>query len=810
MQNLLGDLRQSLRSLARSPVLTATIVLTVGLGIGATTAIFGVVDAVLLQPLPYADPGRLVRIYTDSPPNRWGFSVADYLALEEQQSSFQQVGAYANATMTFNRGAVAERLRGKLVSWNYFSLLGVPPLQGRTFDKSDGRPGSERKVVLSYGFWKRYLGGDSGAIGQTIQLDRNAYTVVGVLQPKVGPFEQSREFFAAAQWETPPRRGPFNLIALGRLRSDSRPSAAAAELRAINKRIFPIWQAGYQDQRATWGLMDLKDNVVGDVGATLLIVLGAVGFLLLIACTNAANLLLARATQRHRELAVRSALGASRRRLLLHLLVENALLLTGAALAGLWLAMSAMRLLATAGADFIPRIQEMSLSGPVLWFFAAVTVLSGLLFGLIPSLHGLGARLDLALRSSSRSATHSVGTRRLRRALVVAQFAVGTPLLIAAGLLISSLAKLQRVDPGFDSRNLLTAALSLPAERYAQPSDVLNFWTEAEARLKALPGVRVVGFSDGRPPNDVGNINNFDLEDHPTPAGQSPPTTPWVATSPEYFEALGLSLVRGRLFDQRDQAPNAPPVAVVDQAWAKRFFPGADAVGKRIHECDACDWITVVGVVSDVKYSGLDSPDQGTVYWPESQRATDHPMERLTTRFRFVIVRTAIDPMAVLPSIRQVVSDLDPSLPLSEVATIDELLADSLQAPRYLSLLVGAFAAVALVLAAVGIYGVMSYFVQQHKRDIGIRLALGGGPAKVLRLIVGQGMRLVAAGVILGIGAALALTRFMASLLFEVAATDLSTFAGASALMLSVALLACLVPARRATTIDPATILRED
>ncbi len=801
MLYFLNDMRHSVRSLARTPVLTTTIILTVGLGIGATTAIFSVINAVLLRPLPYPDPGRLVWIYTDSPPNRWPFSVADYRALEEQQTTFSQVAAYDQTTRTLNQGDVAERVRGKAVTWTYFPLLGITPLHGRLFSEPDGAPGSEPVVVVSHRIWMQYLDGDETAIGQMVRLDGTGYTVVGVLPREVGPFEQNRDFYIAQQWGPPPRKGPFFMVALARLAPGVDAAVAEEELRAINKRIFPVWQASYQDQRASWGLVGLKEMVVGDVGTTLLIVLGAVGFVLLIACTNAANLLVARATHRSRELAVRAALGASRGRLLQHLLSESAFLALGGALLGLMLAVGGIRLLTTVGADFLPRTQEIGLDGATLWFLFAVTALSGLLFGLIPSLHGANSRFQLALRSESRSATESAGPRRLRRAMVVSQFAVAAPLLVGAGLLIGSLAKLQQVDPGFDMHNLLSVAVSLPQADYPEDTDIVAFWDEALPRIGALPGVQGVSAPDGSPPGFVSMINNFDLLDKPTPPNESQPATPWVAVTPGYFDLMGIPLLEGRVIDDRDHA-DAPRVAVVDAAWARRFFPNETAVGRQFYSGGSkSDPLTVVGVVGDVKFMGLDAPDEGTVYWPQS---------RNVSRGRFVILRTGVDPMNVLPSVRGIFQELDPALPLSQVTTIEEAFADSLDSPRYLTVLVSAFAAVALFLSIIGIYGVLSYFVQQHTKDIGIRLALGGGPSNVLRMIVGQGMRLVGVGVAVGVGGALVLTRYMSSLLFEVGATDPLTFAAVSAVMLGVALLACFLPARRAAGMDPARTLREE
>ena len=792
-------------------MMTLTIVITVGLGIGATTVIFSAIDAALLRPLPYADPDRLVRIYLDAPPNKFRFSVADYLALQTQQTRFEQIAGYTGRAMAFSDGTVAERLNGKVVSPAYFALLGIKPAIGRDFTEQDGRPGSPPAVIVSHGFWQRRLGGNPSVIGKPIRLDGADYALAGVLPPTVGPLERAQEFFVAAQWDTPPRRGPFFILVLGRLRNGTERSAAANELRAINRRIFPLWQSSYQDEKATWSLMSLKEYVIGDVRTVAGLALAAVALVWLIACTNASNLLIARVTSRRRELAVRAALGASRGRVIRHLLAESSLLAIGAALVGIALARIGVGLLRDFGSDYFPRTQEIALDGPVLWLLAAVTIGSGLLFGLIPAVHGTGGPVDESLRSVGRSSTGSLAVRRLRRVLVASQFAIATPLLIVAGLLLASLTELSRVDLGFDRHNLLSAAILLPEAQYPKPGRVSAFWDEMQRRVEALPGVSAVAFSDGRPPDDVGNFNNFDLEDFPTAPGQSQPVTPWVSVTPEYFRLVGLSLVQGRLFDERDGLGPNIEVVVVDRAWAKRFFPNGGVVGKRFKEggCTSCPWTTVVGVVSVVKYAGLDKPDQGTVYTPMAGRGS-RPSEEATSRFRYLLLRTAIDPVTVLPAVRQVVRELDPSLPLSSAKTIDDLVAESLQMPRSLSVLVGGLAMVALALSIVGIYGVMAYYVQQHSKEIGIRVALGGSPADVLRLIVGQGMKVVASGVVVGLLTALVLTRLMSSLLFGIGAADASTFGAVTIVLLAVALVACCVPAGRALAVQPAIVLRND
>ncbi len=810
VDDLAQDLRICFRSLLRVPIMTLTILATVGLGIGATAVIFSAINAALLRPLPYSDPDRLVRIYTDSPPNRFRFSVADYLTLQEQQTHFERIAGYTDRQAAFSDGTVAERLRGRVVSWTYFGVLGIRPLFGRDFTETDGRPGSPEVAIASYGFWQQRLGGRPDAIGKPIRLDGSDYTLVGVLPPDVGPLEQRQDFFLAAQWTSPRRKGPFLITTIARLRNDARRSVAADELRGINRRMFPVWKASYQDEKATWSMMDLKAHVVGDVRTIAGLALGAVALVWLIACANASNLLIARVTSRRRELAVRAALGASRGRVVRHLLSESALLAIGAAIVGAALAWIGIRLLRDLGTGYFPRTQEIAFDATAIWLVLALAAGSALLFGLIPAVHGTGGPMDESLRSSGRS-TGSVAARRLRRVLVATQFAIATPLLIVAGLLLGSLNQLARVDLGFDTHNVLSGSILLPQAQYREPGQVALFWDELQRRVEALPGVSAVAFADGRPPDDVGNFNNFALEDFPTGPGQPQPVTPWVAVTPDYFDLLGLNLLQGRRFDEHDGLTENIQVVMVDRAWAKRFFPNESAVGKRLKEggCTQCPWTTVIGVVSDVKYAGLDQPDQGSVYWPIPARGA-RPSEGATIRDRYLLVRTHTDAGSVLPAVRQVVRELDPNLPFSRLATFDDLVAASLQRPRSLSRLVTGVAIVALLLSVIGVYGVMAYYVKQNAKDISIRLALGGGPGDVLRLVVGQGMTVVASGLVAGLLMALAVTRLMSSLLFGVGAADPFTFVAVTVLLLAVALIACLVPARVAVGMQPAVVLRSE
>jgi putative ABC transport system permease protein len=802
-EDLVQDLRIGLRGLLRAPLMTLTIIATVGLGIGATTVIFAAIEAALLRSLPYADPARLVRIYTDAPPHQFPFSVADYLALASQQTRFAAVAGYTGRPMAFTDGSVAERLRGKAVTWTYFSVLGVKPAMGRDFTEADGAPGSPPAVIVSRGFWERRLGGRADAIGQPITLDGRNYTVAGVLPASVGPLEQEQEFFVAAQWTTPPRKGPFFITAVARLRREGDRALAAGELRAINRRLFPVWRVSYQDDKATWSMMDLQSFVIGDVRTVAGLALVAVALVWLIACTNASNLLIARVTTRRRELAVRAALGASRGRVVRYLLAESALLSLGAAAIGIGLTWLGIGLLRDAGAAYFPRTAEIALDGPALWLLAGLTAGSAILFGLVPAVHGTGGPVEASLRSSGRSSTGTPSVRRIRRVLVASQFAIATPLLVVAGLLLVSLNELGRVNLGFNARNVLSGSILLPMSQYPD-ARAGAFWDELQRRAGSIPGVSGVAFADGRPPNDVNNFNNFDLEDAPTPPGQSQPVVPWVSVSPDYFQLLGLNLLQGRLLDQRDALVSAADVQpiVVDRAWARRFFPNRDVLGKRLQQggCTQCPWTVVVGVVSEVKYAGLDKPDEGTIYGPLDPQGHS----------RYLLLRTTAEPAAVVPAVRETVRGLDASLPLSSVATIDELVERSLARPRSLSMLVGVLAAVALVLSIVGIYGVMAYYVQQHRKDIGIRLALGGSRGDLFRLVVGQGMAVVAGGVAIGLVAAAAATRAMTSLLFGVGAADAATFAAVAWLLMAVALAACALPARRAIGMEPAMVLRDE
>ncbi len=795
------DLRHSLRSLARSPVMTITIILTVGLGIGATTALFSIIDAVLLRPLPYENPGELHYIYNQQPSFLYPFSLADYLALDEQESCLTDMAGFTRENMVFNRDEIAEQVSGKIVTWNYLQLLGITPRFGRLFESADQTPGSEPRVIVSARFWNRFLEGSDSALGQTVQLDGRGYTLVGVLPSSVGPLDNNYDFFIPGQWEPPSRRGPFFLTVLGRLDPGTDLTAAREELRTLTERVLPDV---FTERQSFWNINDLKVSLVGQVRGSLWLLFGAVGAILLLASFNAAILLLARGINRLRELAVRTALGATRARIMQHLLADSVILAAGSALTGFLLLAAGMRLIVAVSAGYLPRSQEIGLSGTTVGFLIVVTLASCLLIGLLPALHGAGAGRLRGLQTGSRAVTSDTGIRRLHGTMVVLQYALSVPLLIGATLLAVSLGRLNRVDIGCETENILTFRLSLPESRYPAPGDVDDFREALANRLQMLPDVEAAGFSSSLPPNTLSMTNNFNLEDHPTPSGQSHPTVPWLLATPGYFATLGITLLEGRMFNAGDRL-DAPAVAIVDQAWANRFFPGQSAVGRRFCPANSTDgpWTTVVGVVRDVHYTGLENTSRGTVYRPISQ--INHRSRSAST-----VMATATDPIGLVPTVRRIIHDLDPALPLTSVATIEDLTGDSLTSMRQTSVFTGTTALIALILSIIGIYGMMTNFTSRHRRDIGIHIALGGRPGRVSGMIAARGLKLAGIGLVIGIGAALFLSRIMSSLTREVSTAGPLTFVAIAAGILGLALITCFIPAHRAVQLDPVSTLREE
>ena len=807
MEGAVSDARQAVRGWLKSPVMALTIVLTVGLGLGASTAMFAVVRTVLLDALPYPAADRLVRIYHAIGSNRWPLSVADFQAIEGNQTHFEHVAAYTSGERTFTDGEVVERVRVRAVTAGLFDLLGIRAVHGRTFVGTDGELDTPATAMVSWGFWQRYLDGDAAVVGRTIRLDGADFTVIGILPREVGPLEERYSVFPVLQFEPPTRKGPFMLTLVGRLRRETEAAVAAAELRAINSRIFSVWQSGWSDRASTYGVMPLAEFVTGQVRTPLILLLGAVGLVLLVASTNAAGLLTARAVQRRTELATRAALGASRSRLVRLLVTESVLLALAGAALGLVLTAGALRALRSAGPDLIPRAGFIALDGSVLGFAGLLTCSSLVLFGMIPALRLIGTRSGIAetLRAGGRTVTDAASAHDLRRTLVASQFAIAVPLLAGAALLLNSFMNLQRVDPGFDGNQVLTARMS----RVAAPADSAPaiFWDQVLERVTGLPGVVAAGLNSGRPPRESSNINNFDLLDRPTPPGQTEPLAVWLVASPGYFDALRIGLVAGRMFDERDGPELENISALVDRRWVENMYSGENPVGRRFYEggckSEDCRIVEIVGVVEDVRYLGLDDAQAdaaiGSVYVPHSQW-----FERSMNLF----VRTSGEPLQVLGAIREVVRELNPEVPVTDVATAHDLVDDALATPRNLAGAVGAFAAVALLLAMIGIYGVMSYSVAQRSHELGIRCALGASAWQLVGLVVRGGAMMAATGLLIGVVGAFAVTRTLSTLLFEVTPNDPLTLCSVGLMLAGIAMAACWLPARRITRVDPVEALR--
>jgi predicted permease len=789
----------------RAPSLAASIVLTLGVGIGGCTALFAVADLLFLRPLPYPDAERLVWIYTENPPYRFNFSVVDYQALAQEQTSFAGVGAVEPGARTFTAGDVAERVSIWEVTPGFFEMLGVSPLAGRTAASQEGASDAPPTAMVGAGFASTRLGArpdDLGiAVGATIRLDDVDHSVIGVLPERIGPMASQTQVFVTQRMEEPTRRGPFYQIVMGRLAPGVDATAAGAEVEAINRRLFPLWQDSYQDENARWTFVPLTELIHGDVDRLVLLLAGSLGLLLVLATANAGTLLLSRVRSRNRELAVRVALGASRARILGHLLFEG-LVLAAAGAAVAWpLASLTLDVLPRVASSYVPRLDEAALGGRALLFAGVLAVLAAAFLGLVSAMHAPRSGFAPELRSGGRTASRTWGEQRAQRVLVGTQVALAVPLLFGAGLLGSSLWNLERADVGFDATGVLTARVSLAEGRYPDDAARRALWHALEERVAGLPGVLSVGISDGRPPVDASNYNNFDLEDRPTPPGGSQPVACWVSADAGYLETLGVRLVEGRMLTRADEVAEEAPVIVVDELWARRHFPGESAVGKRLREGGATEgpWTTVVGVVGEVPYAGFGGDTGGTVYAPWTGLATP-----------FVVARVSGDPGALVGPLRAELARLDPAAPVTDVETGESLLSASLTEPRHLSFLIGAFAVLAVLLAAVGLFGITAHWVQSRRGDIAVRLALGGSPKRVLRAVLVHAMAISALGLVVGALAAPAFTRLLARTLYGVGTSDPLILGAVLALLAAVSLTATAVPAWRVVRLDPGTTLRQD
>jgi predicted permease len=803
------DVRYALRTMGRSAGFTAVAVVALALGIGASAAIFSVLDAVLVRPLPYDDAGRLVVVLekgTDP------VSAANLVDWRRAATSFSGMAAAEYWTPDVTGGAGApETVRALQVEAGLFPLLGVAPLLGRTFSRDEGESG-ERVAVLSYDFWQRRFGGDRSALGQKLLLNGAAHTVVGVM-PKgfaFAPFwaTNAQLFAPLAISPRTARRDMNSLRVFARLADDATLASARAQMAAITARL----ETAYPGTNRNIQVLSLTEKVVGDVRPALLVLMGAVGFVLLTACANVAHMLLARAATRRRELAVRRALGASRGRVVRQLLAESLLLALAGGAAGVLVASAGIRLLLAASPGDLPRIETVALDGRVLAFTFAVSVLSALLFGLAPALRASDDGLSEALKEGERGSTEGIRRNRLRSNLVASEFALALVLLVGAGLMLRTLAALQAEDPGFASKNVLTAVVSVAGSSRGEPGRRGVFFTELLERVRALPGVVTAGAINHLPLAGDQWGYPFLVEGRPKPAPGEGPAAVYRVVLPGYLEAMGIRLVRGRAVAARDDLA-ATRIAVVNERFAARYFPNEDPIGKRITFGDLDEspaWVTIVGVSRNAKQESWRDPAKSEIYVPYLQDRDYLEKSSFGVRYLTLVAKTTGDPAALAPALREAALSLDGSVVVSQVQTMDAVVRAANGEPRFYLLLLGAFAGTALVLAAAGIYGVMSHSIARRRHEIGIRIALGARPRAVVRLVVRQAMTLAFVGALAGICAALLLTRFLTRLLYGVGATDPLVFAVVPLLLAAVALGASFLPARRASRIDPAVALRSE
>ena len=804
MDSLLKDIQYGVRSLLKRPGFTAIALITLAFGIGANTAIFTVVNALLLKPLPYQDPDRLVWIGELAPQRKDEMIPgAHFLEWSEQSQAIDRIAVYSDHNLTLSGAGEPQRLKGGQVSSGFFPMLGVQPLLGRNFLAEEDRPGGDRVVILSHGLWQRLFNGNQNTIGQSITLNDRSYSVVGILPPDFR-FFQPFELWVPLVLDPQQERGNQQitiLSAIARLKPNVPREQAETELEAIRRRFESSKPANTPLFSGEVRLTSLHQKLVGNTRSLLFILLGAVSLILLIACANVANLLLSHAVLRQKEFAIRAGLGAGRLRLMRQMLTESLLLALSGGLLGLllafWFKEALVALAATNTLGDVSHLTNINIDAKVLGFTLLASLLTGTLFGLVPAFQFSRPNLNNFLKEGGRGTGFRRG--KLRHLLMVTEVALAIVLLVGAGLLIRSFVNLLEVDPGYRPNNLLTLRVSLPDARYEQRGPREAFYRETLERVSSLPGVDTVGAINHLP------LTNFTLggwlriPGRPQTPANDRPATPIGVVTPDYFRAMGIPLRTGRTFTARDNA-ESPRVVILSEALARELFPNEDSIGKQVWvPGPGKDTPTVIGVVGDIRHQGLDQDVTPQVYVSYQQQV----LGSMT-----LVIRTTTDPLVLAAAVRNQVLAVDRSVPVYEVGTMEQRLTSSVSTRRFNLLLLSAFAVLALALAAVGVYGVISYLVTQRTHEIGIRMALGAQASDVVRVLIAQGMASVAIGVVIGLAAAWMLTRLMTSLLFGVTPTDAATFVSVSAVLIAVALLACYIPARRATKVDPLVALR--
>ena len=808
MDTLMQDVRYAVRMLFKSSAVTAIAVISLALGIGANTAIFSVINTVLLKSLPYADASCIVLVWGDTPnegSHRNQVSATDVDDWRNQNSVFEDVATYSSWRPILSGAGEAERVAAMQVGDGYFKIIKGEPILGRTFLPEEQEDGKDFVIILGHGLWQQRFGGDPNIIGKTVLLNSRPYTVVGVMADTfrslpTSLIDQRAEFYRpVAEQHDEDERASRHLRSIARLKPGVSLDQAQAEMNLIAARLeqaHPTHNTGYGVR-----LVSLSEDTVGGLRATLLMLFGAVAFVLLIACANVGNLLLARSAARQKEIAIRAALGAARRRLVRQLLTESVMLAMAGGALGLLFALWGTSLVESLGSKVNPMLNSITVDPRVLAFTFAISLLTGVVFGLAPAVHVSRPDLNESLKEGGRSSGPGASRNRLRGALVVSEVAMALVLLISAGLLIKTVIRLREVNTGFNPENILTMNVTLPNAKYPKAPAWIAFYNQLIERIQLLPGVKAAGVTSVLPFSGNFDGRSLAVESRPKPRGEEIDVDLYIAT-PGYLQAMGIPLLEGRSLTEQD-VEASPLVALVNQTMAEQLWPNADAIGQRIKfpgsEKRPQPWRTVIGVVSDVAQKGLDKKPSMQIYLPESQ---------FPTSFMTLVVRTGSDPAGMTAAIRNEILAIDKDQAVYQIATMEQLLADSIALRRFSMMLLIAFAGVAITLAAVGIYGVISYSVTQRTHEIGVRMALGAGRNDILKLVVGQGLILTVTGIGIGLAGAFGLTRAITSLLFGVSATDPLTFMVISVVLAGVALGACFVPAWRATKVDPMIALR--